>query len=77
MTEQNTAMMREVFIWLSKHETVPAGYDEAWWKSFVQGASDIYNRYTNKLTFHLLAGIIDGQNAQHMLDEGKRVGGGE
>ena len=77
MTEQNTAMMREVFIWLSKHETVPAGYDENWWRSFVQGASDIYNRHKKLLTFHLLKGVIDGQNEQHMLDESKRAGGAE
>ena len=31
MTDLNTAMMREVFKWISKYEIPPVGPNEKWW----------------------------------------------
>lgn len=68
MTDQNTAMMREVFKWLSKYETPPVGPNEKWWADMAKEASEIYNHYQTPLTRHLLYGIIDGHSEQYRLD---------
>ena len=67
MTDQNTAMMREVFKWLSKYETVPATYDEKWWTGFTSEAAEIYNRYPQSITRHLLMGIMSAQEEEYRL----------
>lgn len=68
MTDQNTAMMREVFKWLSKYERPPVGPNEKWWADMTKEASEIYNHYQTPLTRNLLYGIIDGHSEQHRLD---------
>ena len=68
MTDQNTAMMREVSKWLSKYEYPPAGENEAWWASMTREAAELYNRYPTCLTRNLLHGIIDGHSEQYRLD---------
>jgi hypothetical protein len=68
MTDLNTAMMREVFKWLSKYEQPPVGEDEAWWCGMTRDAAAIYERYQTPLTRNILYGIIDGHSEQHRLD---------
>ena len=68
MTDQNTAMMREVFKWLSKYEHPPIGQNEDWWAAMSREAGEIYNRYQTPLTRHLLYGIIDGHSEQYRVD---------
>ena len=68
MTDLNTAMMREVFKWLSKYETPPVGEDEAWWCGMTKEAAELYERYKTPLTRNILYGIIDGHSEQHRLD---------
>lgn len=68
MTDLNTAMMREVFKWLSKYETPPVGEDETWWCGMTRDAAAIYERYQTPLTRNILYGIIDGHSEQHRLD---------
>lgn len=68
MTDFNTAMMREVFKWLSKYEEPPVGIDEKWWTGFVTEGAGIYERFPSPLTRNLIYGIIDGQEQQHKID---------
>lgn len=68
MTDLNTAMMREVFKWLSKYETPPAGEDEKWWTNMTKEGAEIYNRYPSPLTRHILYGIMDAHSEQYRLD---------
>jgi len=81
MTDKNTAMMREVFKWLSKFETPPVGPDEKWWTGFVTEGAGIYNRYPSSLTRNLIYGIIDGQEQQYKINmvnaEASRLADGE
>ena len=62
MTDRNTAMMREVFLLLSTHESVPDDYDEKYWSSLASGAASIYGKYPSPLTASILTGVIDGQS---------------
>lgn len=68
MTDKNTAMMREVFTWLSRYESPPAGPNERWWTSFVNEGAGIYNRYPSPLTRNIIYGVIDGQEQQYKLN---------
>lgn len=68
MTDINTAMMREVFKWLSKYETPPVGEDEKWWVGMTKEAAEIYNRYQTVLTRQILYAVIDAHSEQHRLD---------
>lgn len=68
MTDQNTAMMREVFKWLSKYERPPVGPNEKWWVDMTKEASEIYNHYQTPLARHILYGVIDGHSEQYRLD---------
>lgn len=81
MTDKNTAMMREVFKWLSKYESPPAGPNEKWWTGLVTEGADIYNRYPSPLTRNIIYGVIDGQEQQYKLnminEEAARIAAGE
>lgn len=68
MTDKNTAMMREVFKWLSKYEQPPIGIDEKWWTGFVTEGAGIYNRFPSPLTRNIIYAVIDGQEQQHKID---------
>ena len=68
MTDINTAMMREVFKWLSKYEAPPVGPNEKWWADMTKEAQEIYEHYQTPLTRHILYGIIDGHSEQYRLD---------
>ena len=68
MTDKNTAMMREVFKWLSKYETVPIAENPDYWKALVTDGSDIYSRYPSPLTRNLIYGVIDGLEQEYKLN---------
>lgn len=68
MTDKNTAMMREVFKWLSKYEEPPLAPDEKWWTGFVKEGAAIYEHFPSPLTRNLIYGIIDGQEQKHKID---------
>lgn len=68
MTDQNTAMMREVFKWLSKYEHPPVGLNEKWWADMTHEAAEIYSHYQTPLTRHILYGVIDGHSEQYRLN---------
>ena len=68
MNDRNTAMMRDVFKWLSKYEQPPVGEDEKWWAGLVSEGADIHNRYPSPLTRHIIYGVIEGQEEQYRLD---------
>ena len=65
MTDLNTAMMREVFKWLSKYETPPAAADEEWWAGLVREGAEIHTRYPSPLTRHIIFGVIEGQEERY------------
>lgn len=68
MTDLNTAMMRDVFKWISKYETPPVGPNEKWWTGLVTEGADIYNRYPSPLTRNIIYGVIDGQEQQYKIN---------
>lgn len=68
MNDRNTAMMREIFKWLSKYETPPVTADEEWWAGLVREGAEIYTRYPYPVTRHILFGVIEGQEEQYRLD---------
>lgn len=65
MTDFNTSMMREVFRWLSKYETVSAEYDDEWWQGFVSDGAEIHSKYPGILTQNIVFAIIDAQSETH------------
>ena len=81
MTDLNTAMMRDVFKWISKYEIPPVGPNEKWWTGLVTEGADIYNRYPSPLTRNIIYGVIDGQEQQYKINminaEAARMSAGE